>query len=670
MRNRCLKRICILVCAVLCVLTLAACERGANDPLARTAFVSLEVKSRETAEAIVSLDYPTAQAHEGEQLSLYAILPGEERNEALQREPVASAKVATEVRFTFPVRDDARDLLYASFAVGFADGTMTDLSRSFGSAKALAKNDRAFLWGNSRKGLVVSDPALAEGLYCAHAMIDVVFSSLLAASDMTYSFHGETYALSSDVLKVLDGRIKSATDAGMQVSLRLIPNLSLSEAEETALIDFLASRYAGNENGCVSAMFLTVTEEMTASDAARCLRACQLALSSRVGDGRVYCQYGKNDSRQEAVSFFADVSAAIAREGAFAYGAAVVPAVSETVAWETAEDERLTLQTLPKLKKELDSLEPRPFDLAVCDLRFSALDEDVQAVSYAYAYAKAVSAGAGMIFYAEESDDAVGLTDETGNTRRICEIFASIDGGLSVAQQQLCKAVSATAWETIRDLPATRTTLFGIANAGVGSGESRTLYDFTLGDSLGFASVGGVSQPTLRPSAAWDKSVLYTWLDGSHSPTGVRKIMSDARALEGATSLSVQSLTQYQSNSTGTLRLMLQGVDSMGDLLCYEAEVTCENGSWRTSTFHIASFTARADLTKPCVLTLVTEPNEEEGKFVFWIKEFRVVTPQSEYAYYLPMLVILLCVTASFLVVFLIHHKKMKTRLLSQNERE
>jgi hypothetical protein len=92
--------------------------------------------------------------------------------------------------------------------------------------------------------------------------------------------------------------------------------------------------------------------------------------------------------------------------------------------------------------------------------------------------------------------------------------------------------------------------------------------------------------------------------------------------------------------------------------LTYESQVEIQNGTWQTVTYQIGNFTAEADLSRPCVLTLTTEPEAEcEEEYVLWVKGMNVRKPSGGIGDTVALILILCGVAVGFVAVFLIYHK-------------
>ena len=654
------KILCLFLALTMLACLLAGCQKTA-DPMAKSGFNTLTIDAKGRVNAIVTLDLRTVQAHAGQKAYLYELLPGEDITALASREPLDEAKVESKLQFRFPLHNGTDNTrIYSSFAVGFEDGTfLTDGGYWIENPALLAKDSRTFPWSGSPKGLAATDVDDAATLGAMHVMYEIRLSELLDGTD-TISFGGESYAISNAQLSALDAKIIPACNAGMQVSLTVIPDTFPSYKAFAAVVDHLAARYTYTEGSSLTAIFIKDAESI---NTALLCRLANQALRSHVANGRVYVTTSIT-SLTEVNTFFATLSAQLSVGGKLDWGVAVVPQCSDTLPWEESADaDTVTPTTLTGLSDALfTAADAHPAYFAVCGLSYSTANEDKQAASFAYAYRAAVLANAGLIFYGSHTDEANGLRTEKGDARRIVSLFSEIDTELSPENHLLCENLIGNAWTKDIASLRSRTRVSGVANVGAGGLEENILFDFTEGDTFGFTGVGSLGAPESHNSAAWDAPVLYTWINPTYENRGgVRKIFDDATVLEKASSLSVQLLTQIPDSERCTAYLRLEGLTESGARLTYESQAEIQNGTWQTVTYQIGNFIAEADLSRPCILTLTTETAEEcEEEYVLWVKGMNVRTPSGGIGNTGAILLILAGVLVGFLAVFLIYRKTSK----------
>lgn len=652
MRLRWIRWFALMLALLACAGALVSCR--SRDLLARTEVHSLLLDSKGRINALVTLDVRTEDLHDGETLRFFEILPGETPADALKREPLDEARVGAEVKFRVPLHDeDGRSRLYSSFCVAFEDGSLLAKDGFYvENPQVLAHNTDAFLWQKSPKAIQNADPHDAASMSVMHTSYEMSFSELIDGTD-TFVYQGESYTCSLPALERLDKQVLSATETGLQVSLILRPDARISVVETVALLDMLSARYAGGEHGVVSAIMLR-TERI--DEMSSLCRLTSLALRSRVANGRVYV-IAPSVGRGEIQSFFENLRLAFAASGKINWGAAVIPQVSNDAPWENADEDAMSVPNLSSLSMSLFTApeEGRISYFALCDVAFSAENEELQAASYAYTYLSAVSANAGLVFYRDHVHAQTGLRGEHGEARRILSVLKEVDRGLSPADRRMCEQTVGSAWNTLADAQ-TRTLVNGTANIGTTGLRERTWIDFSDGSLHGFTGAGSLTAPESRTSAAWGSPVLYTWVDSTrYTEGGVRKILRGDEIPKGATALSVQLLTQIPATESCRVHLRLDGVSVEGRHLTYDNTVEISGGNWQTLTFGISSFASEVDTAQPCMMTLTTEPlSESTEEYVLWMRGINVRYPARDSAGVWALGIVLGGLAFGFLIVFLI----------------
>ena len=655
----------LILCLSFCLFLFPACQKA--DPLAQNGIVSLLVNAKtETVTATVTVNAKTLEAHKGETLALYELLPGETASAACEREPIATKKIGAKVSFQFDLQSGDASRLYSTFVVRLEDGSfLSQTGRRIENPQALANDTAPFAWNSNPKGLNAQNVDDAVSLGAMHTMYELSFSTFLGDRADSFSFLGAPYSYSEAALAGLDRRIRAASDAGMQISLTVTPDEMPSLLHAAAYLDFLAARYAGGAHGTVSAFFLATETFHTASDAASVALLANQALRSRVASGRVYV-LSPSDTLAGSKAFFTDLQTAIAQRGSFEWGAAVAPVCTDA-AWTLpmTVDTPLGVSTLEDLSTYLFSAPRagRASYFAVTGLRFPATDPAMQAASLAYAYRASVQAKAGLIFYASQQNDLFGLSAAAGDRRPAASIFASLDTGLSTEQDAAVSELAGDAWKALSKGSPTRILKKGPASMGNSGHAEETLFDFSAGDTLGFTGVGSVTNPEIRKSAALSLPVLYTWLEPTvGNEAGVRRILSDGASLKGAMSLSVKMLSQAPEASNCRVCLSLLGTAQNGATLSYVSERTVPNGSWQTVTFQISNFVSAADLSAPCVLSVTCEPDvETDEEYVLWVRGINARYPENGSHTVLPTLLISLGAVLGFAGILVLYRHTQKS---------
>ena len=645
------KLLCCIVSLVLLIGAFSACGKQ-PDPLAKTGISSVVLDEKERVCIEVMLDARALEAHKGEKIRLYELLPGELLGSVSAKEPLDEKKADSSVSFRIPLMDGDRSRLYSSFAVCFEDGSVLETHASFiENPEVLATAKKSFHWQSSPKALIPDDVEHALELGVMHAVVDVSLAALVSAED----------ALSEPYLNVLDAKVAAAADAGMQVTLRFLPDRAVSDGLAVTVIDGLAERYADK----VSAHWIGASEEnLSAFDAAYLCRISYLALFSRTAGARVYLEAPKAGV-VDTKAFFSDVMIALDNGGDIEWGAVLAPAAEE--GFMTPSD----ISELASFVMKSGAL-GKASRIAVSLPAFNSANEELQAVRLAYAYRLSLSAGAGLILYPSHFGDESGICGALGEQRLATEVFSTVDTGLSEELDTLCKTHAGNDWEELKTpSQISRRLLSGISNVGTDGLLRTPIFEFSSGDTQGFTGICTMDPPTTRESAAWGKQVLYAWLDPASSREGgVRRVLDDGSIFSGASSLTVHLLSQADHTDTCNAVLTLEGVTKNGTRMTYRSDVSILNGEWQTVTFQIGQFTADLDVSSVCTLSLTVEPDSDtQEPYVLWIKGIDVRTPEKPASQNLPLILILCGAALTFAAFFALYIVISKRRSVRRGRR-
>ena len=652
-----------LLCLAALICLFPACKQSANV-LAPNGISSLLLNAKtKTVTATVSVSEKSLQEHAGENLRLFEVLPGGTLKGCLSDTPIATQRISASSKITFNLFDGQRSRLYSSFVIAFEDGSfLSEQPKRIQNPQVMANETYRFTWASSIKGLSGTDAEQTGALGAMHVMYELSLADLAKGSD-TFAFGGTSYRYSKAALTKLDGQIKAATEAGLQVSLLLIPDYIPSAMQATAFFDLLASHYAGGVCGTVSAFFIGASPALNPTQAAQFAALANYALLSRVSNGRVYV-VSDADTLSEAKAFFSDVKNSIERNGAFEWGAAVSPVPSDNP-WEAPTANEfgelpLTVSTLSSLSTHLFSAgkSGQASRLAVVSLSCSAEDPDRQAAVLAYSYRAAFAAKVDTVFYAAHTDEAFGLYATDGSPRRAAEVFRTVDSELSEDNERLLSSFAQDAWKQLK-LSAKTTHLLkrGGATLGDSGYDDDVWFSFADGDTHSFEGIGSLTDPKCHSSAALGTQVLYTWMDPTaEGDVGLRRLFPRAEVLRDTRSLTLKLLTQVPNADTCRIRLQLRGTATRGSLLTHVSEITLENGVWQTATFQISEFVANADLSEPCILTITCEPDQPtDEEYVLWLHSIRARRPDENKGQLLPLALILGGALLGFAGVLVIH---------------
>ena len=661
--NRLKRTFSFLLMITLLVCPLSACQRK-TDPLAKSGFSSLTIGKKNRINAEITLDSRDLQTHAGQAIFLYELSPEEDLTALGSKEPLDSARVASNVTLSTDLTDGDRSRLYSRFFAVFSDGTMLSTDGFWiENPQVLATNQSEFLWSGSQKGISISDPNLAVGLGSMHMMLSTSISKLTSNATESFVFNGATYPISPDALTELDKQVLDAMQAGMQVSLTLTPDTS-SRGQAVALIDLLTTRYSTADHGTITALFLDTDASASIRDVELLCRTTNQAIRSRIANARVYV-VSHFDTVTETKTFFSNLRLRLSLGGNINWGAAVRPVLSGQP-WKKDTTDLMTAQRLGELSQFLffENNDTPATWFAVCGISFLSENAEEQAVAFAYTYREAITAMATLIYY-DATDVNANLFDEDGKERRIASVFSNIDTALSQEDELLCQKTVGNSWtKTIAGLES-RKKLTGIVSIGSAGFEEKSLFEFHDNELHGFTAINGTT-PRILNSTAWNAPVLSTWIDAKATAAGgFRTELKDGSALDGVISLSTWLLTAQAGDASHcTVRLILEGEAKNKQRLTYSADIEVAHGEWQLITFQIADFVTEADLSRPIYVSLTTTPNTmPEEDYVFYVKDLYVRTPQTGCGTLLPTLSIVACVAVSTIVILLIYRRSSRKRI-------
>lgn len=648
-------RILSLCCLVVLVLPLAVACSGASG--AETSeLISVTQDENGGVEATLLLSDADLDAHKGETLFLYELLPGERFENRERKDPVAEAWVSGEVKLKFDRHDGDHDRLYSSFLPVFADGKAAADARMIDDPTVGAPS-HPYLWSGNPKGLYTADPTAVLSLNASHTVVTVELDELNGEGETIHRYAGKDYPISADALSTLDAAVQAGEKAGMQVSLSLrFRKAGAAMRERVAMIDFLAARYI--KNGSVTALLLAAQEE-SVDVTASLLTLAQHAALSRNKEARVYLT-APTGNLAETTAYFAAIGKLTARY-ALPWGASLSYVAAETPSWENADKSSVTPETLTDLVASLSKQTNSPSYRAITAVGIAADTPERQAAEFAHLYAKASDAHFDLILWGAHYDRDYGLYDMDGTARPVADLFSDIDAGLSENQLLVCKDRSEALYTLIKKLTPTRHKLSGTGSSGTGSGKSELLYDFTDGALHGFYAPNGRVQSML--SGAYNANVLYATFEKGVSAPVLMTVLPNGHALRDATSLSFHFLAQYAQsvNDSCTLTLTLTGTDTAGNTLTLSANAPTSTRSWQNVSFHITPFVSSMDPDRPVTLTLCAKDDADApGAMSLWIKSVRVYSPEGEYGLWLTLGLSGGGIALGFLVIFYFYRKRNK----------
>ena len=644
-------RLCSLLLITAFLLALLPACKSEKAPLENN--VPLLKIDGDEVTATVQLDGDLRAKHKGSRAYLYELKPGDTVKDLRNRDPLDNCKIKETMTFSFPLNDGNRTRLYSSFAVVFNDGSVLN-SGSFpmiSNPQALATIAQPINWTRETKGLVIENPDDAAALGASQGMIKIPLSAL---SDGETQIEGTDYYVSANTLAALNQQIKRANEAGVQVSLTVVADKMHPAPKLAALIDYVIAKCTA-DGATIRAIFIERTDAITNLQLATICRFAYIALVSRIENSRIFV-LSNHTLMADAVNFFEEIANTLNDGYAIPWGAAVKLAQGEKAPWQSPESQEnlnLLVANFNQFVEHLYAMEATlaPKWLAVCDLAYSAEDEQLQAASFAYTYRALKQNGANLIFYGKSQDDVSGLYAADGTPRRIASVFSTIDTGLSASDIGICQELAGASWDSLQD--DTHPLLSGAASTEYDAG-GEILFDFSDRTSQGFSLIGTAVDPTFEYQSGFGTTIPQS---SALSPSGIRKVLDSAQPLKEATMLTVQT-TVGTSSEKATLTLILDSLDENGNRITYRSTATLSCNEAARTAFHINSFASEVDANAPVVMSLTVSPVDSTATpLAFVIDEICISELEKNNALLLTLILISACILLTSVAFLLIHRR-------------
>ncbi len=382
-----------LVCAILAVSVFA--DTGKNEIVS---ILLNKTKTDITFEIRLTKDF--VKQNKSEELYIFEFQPYESTASINEMEPVKTFKAKGEVAVKLSFIDGNENRLYSKFAVAekLDDGTYSLITPAayINNIEATAKNTEPYPEKISKKGLQISNFSDSQQLGVSHTVINLPVNEYMLGenTDSALSFHynGQTYYLNKNKIAILDHKVKTYTEAGINVYFNVILTAPESTTHENilnlyndgispdaalyaintknkdgmkafrAFMDYMCARYTdpAHTHGFVPAIILgfevnsnTVWNNIGNADISSyvysyctAFRVAYTAMRSNYSEGKVYISLGNNfnhtDSNSDLPSKnFLDVFAvAIKNSGDIEWGVSINPYASSNELTEFWNDSK------------------------------------------------------------------------------------------------------------------------------------------------------------------------------------------------------------------------------------------------------------------------------------------------------------------------------------------
>lgn len=303
-----------------------------------------------TVEIELSKDY--VKDNKSETLYLFEFMPHQTLSDINSLEPLESFKVNKQATVKIPYQNGNTNRLYSKFAVAekSAAGGYTVISEIHyvDNFSDYAKNDEPFPTGSSKKGLRFQSFTDAQVLGVQHTVINIPINEYMLGGmtegATSFVYGGRTYYINENNLLVLDHRVRTYTEAGINVYFNILltaptgnlPELyfdgasgdasyyALNTRSEAAMniycafMDYICARYTSADHtyGFVPGIILgyevnrasewnnfgTLDKSEYIDSYVTAFRMAYTAMRSYYSNGRVYISLGNNFNTAESES--------------------------------------------------------------------------------------------------------------------------------------------------------------------------------------------------------------------------------------------------------------------------------------------------------------------------------------------------------------------------------
>ncbi len=342
-----LKAAFVIAAAMLSLVLLTGAVSADTQDVGEITSVEL-TKSKSEVAIEISLTKEYVKANKPATVYIFELLPYESTSAINSMEPVKEFKLAEKTTVKLPFYNGNTTRLYSKFVVAEKadDGTYNIITKAkyVENISVLAGNTEAYPERPSKKGLQIQTFTDAQQLGVSHTVVNVAINEYLhgEGSDAAQSFvyNGQTYYVDRAKIALLDHKVKTYTDAGINVYFNIIltakaenahPNIAslycegissdatlyaLNTKNETAMksfqafVDYLASRYTREDRayGFVPAFIMGFEVNSNrvwnnAGDASltnyiysycTAFRVAYTAMTSHYANGRAYISLGNN----------------------------------------------------------------------------------------------------------------------------------------------------------------------------------------------------------------------------------------------------------------------------------------------------------------------------------------------------------------------------------------
>lgn len=228
---------CFLISVALCLL-ISGC--GGEDVTKNEITSVYLTKSASDISFEINLTKEYVKENKSDKLYLFEFLPYESTADINSKKPVKEFKVGSNVTFKIPYINGNDNRLYSKFAVAekLDNGNYSLITgaKYVDNIEMLAENTEAFPNRGSKKGLTVQMFSDAQQLGVAHTVVNVPVNEYMLGANtegaMSFHYNGQTYYLNKAMMAVLDHKVKTYSEAGINVYLNILLSAPAADAND------------------------------------------------------------------------------------------------------------------------------------------------------------------------------------------------------------------------------------------------------------------------------------------------------------------------------------------------------------------------------------------------------------------------------------------------------
>ncbi|MBO4220767.1 MAG: hypothetical protein J5933_07585, partial [Clostridia bacterium] len=211
------------------------------------------VENGDKIEVLATLTDFYVSKYQNDPVYLFELSPSQDVTKLADYEPVKTFRPSAKLSCILDIFSGTRSRLTSRFILAQKnyDGSYVPMGNAcyISNPEVLAQSSAAYPVSYSKKGLIFSDISDAEQLGISHTVIDIPLNEYFlgesSESAVSYLYNGKTFYFSRSLINDLDIRIRSLSNAGVNVYLRIV----LSPREKCGFDGLLSLYYPDAPEG-------------------------------------------------------------------------------------------------------------------------------------------------------------------------------------------------------------------------------------------------------------------------------------------------------------------------------------------------------------------------------------------------------------------------------------